>query len=259
MKVLFWNIARAGGKAGTYAGDMLSNDLYALAEMYSPDIMVLCECLMNFDTNDHVLPPKYHFKRPRNRSRYRSNSTLRYALIYKDGIKVFPILLDSMESGGNRPALGIRVQTLTFNFDLIAIHAASITQSNTVQLGQIEYACKQFAGKGHMAEVIIGDMNIDIRAHRDEVVGTLDQTDLAGYVPRCTKEGTHRSRGGGFISKLDWALIHPALSASSSLRLVKAKKNEGANKRSDRSWKSVFENEKNSDHRPILLTVSGLG
>ncbi|MEQ9569999.1 MAG: hypothetical protein RLN75_07385, partial [Longimicrobiales bacterium] len=168
MKVLFWNVARTGAAEGSLSTDMLCEDLGGLCERYSPDALVLSECLLGFGERMRWSPTGYALSPIPNPGLYGSESTLRYALFRRDGAPLRePRLVPTGRSTTRlRPALAFSLGPVT----VLAVHAASITNSNRVQLGQLVFAWEALATHGRESELIVGDMNIDLRTGRSDVL-----------------------------------------------------------------------------------------
>ena len=176
---------------------------------------------------------------------------LRYAVISRLGFGGRSRLVRTTPLDNRlRPAIAVVGTSLR----LIALHAASISSSNTVQLGQLVHAHDEFRKSGAVADLLIGDFNIDLAMHRAYVGGKLKGTSLEHFSPRCSRQGTHRSSGRQHESILDWVLVKPALQGQISIRAIQGTKRTQEEKKQDRYLKLEFENRKNSDHRPIMAS-----
>jgi hypothetical protein len=249
-KIVFWNVARSGALKGSLPTDMLCEDLAGLGETYSPDAIVLCECLNGFIGHKEILPGGYQFVMASNRKLYTGDNMLRYALLEKVGMGCRARLLSSAgkESMKLRPAMGV---SLPGGASFVALHAASISNSQTVQVKQLIKARDSFSqAEGRSPNVLIGDFNIDAQASgtRAKVKGMLDGSSLTAYQMRWTRTATHKKG-----ATLDWALTECGVSRW-ALRAIKPSVKTQEEKRKDKYLKIYFENQKRSDHLPIMAS-----
>lgn len=243
-RVIFWNVARAGGKEGPLATDMLCEDLAGLADTHNPDLIILCECIRGFSNHSRACPAGYSLVKPSNPRLYAKPSMLRYALLRRNDLQCQSRLLKTTTSKKRnlRPALGITIPGFA---NLVALHAASISNSLSVQIGQLISAHERLIrSDSRHADMLIGDFNVDINepGNPATVRGRLSGSDLAGYQPRGPRGATHRKG-----KTLDWTLLRPGLNASVRL-ITRDEEPQG------REYKNKFLNQKESDHWPILAS-----
>ncbi len=235
-RVIFWNVARSGGREGPLATDMLCEDLAGLADSYRPDLMLLCECIQGFSRNSRACPDGYNITQPLNTRLYTRTTMLRYAVLRRNGLQCQVRLVGTATEDRPRlrPALAVIVPG---GAKLIAMHAASISNSHSIQMQQLVTAHQKLLGahsSGHEADILIGDFNIDINepGTRAAVRGRLHGTELADYQPRGPREQTHRKG-----KTLDWTLLKPGLKASIR-RVTEDEEPQG------REYKNKFQNQK---------------
>lgn len=248
--IIFWNVARSGGKEQTLSTQMLCEDLAGLTETFKPDAIVLCECMSGFSNQSYTSPSGYEVVKPKFCNRYPNDNTLRYALLKKSNLSCSgEIIVSSVAKNKLRPALGVHIKGERF----LALHAASITGSNKVQLSQMATAYDKFAANGQPPLFLVGDFNIDLNTDRSKVSNAIQGTSLEGFKMRAPKENTHRNREGEFVSKLDWAMLSPNIAGRAKVSLIKEQRS-AKRRKNTALLKLDFDNLKNSDHRPIMVS-----
>lgn len=256
LRLVFWNVARTRGSEGTRAADLLMLDLAGLAEEHRPDVIVLCECLKDYMEQASQLPPGWRFHRPNEAyMSYFGDTTLRYALLAREGTPCDGFLLETTRNAHERsflrPALAVRSAG---DRSFVALHARSSTRQDRAKLNQLEVAAEEFqehlgGSSGDTPDLFIGDFNINLAAVGVAHVDALVQREypiLRPYKVRPPDQGTHRA-DGDFDSKLDWALTRGRQRVRT---LVPSPRPEPDPRR---QLRVVFEGQKNSDHRPILI------
>jgi len=114
-------------------------------------------------------------------------------------------------------------------------------------------AYDKVAGKGRKAMFLVGDFNINLNTDKAQVISDLKETSLAYFEPRSSKANTHRNKQGQFVSTLDWALLSQKISKRTKVNIVKESNSGGINKITA-LLKLEFDNLKESDHRPIMVS-----
>jgi len=261
--ILFWNIQRLGGGRLSHGAEELKEDLEGLTSKCDPDIIVLCEGLRGLRKTmrrNHELPTGYVApKFIKNHGNYRNHNTLRYVLMHKSHLNCQAYLIDC---GGSRPALAI-----CFNGTcVIALHAPSITNMTSRQTGQMCEAYdtvfnlignNQLVGAQQIA-LIFGDLNMDLRTagiarrfNRNRQGRNIEQFGILD-----PGAGTHRnSRTRRYDTTLDWAITAPGVHATIEVVVPDPPKElEWGSDDSDDEYMPSYQNSKEPDHRPILIT-----
>jgi len=272
-QIIFWNVQRAGNAVGPLTLDNLEVDLISLITSYNPDLLILCEGLKGLG---HAIRlrniPKYEVVKPdKGVGDYRKDTTLRYVVLQKRNYGVQTHLVDS---GAKRPALLICMP----GYNVIALHAPSVSKSVTPQTDQMKTAFDRVVGAVPGCAVtrpcmIFGDLNIDAL---DSSKMTKMRNSIAG-----SSLGTFKALGTGQTTQkaggsLDWALcaqgFRPSVSAIATGKRKRAAAATGrAAKRrktdmddfivdddeesdAEDEFSQAFGGEKGADHKPLLIT-----
>lgn len=227
--IMFWNVQGSGGDTiKSKAGDLLLGDLSNLTADEKPDLVVLCELKLGFETNFTGLGSDYtQVLLPKN---YPKKTTYRFGLFVRAAGKC--VISQSsppelMNDGNNRPALSVVVNN---SVGLLAVHPPSVSQSITAQMQHLRNTVGQCTGN-RVPKIIFGDFNMDLLGNREKIATELKNSGppLSEYRLRPQPQHTQSTHVMG--KALDWALVDPAFSVS--YRLADAEK---------------------SDHWPICIT-----
>lgn len=222
-KIMFWNVQGSGGDTiRSSAGDILLGDLSELIDLHKPDVIVLCELRGGFEQRFGAL---YGYETLKIHGGYPAATTYRFgAFVRSAGYCSISHDARLISDAGNRPALSFVVNQV----GLLAVHAPSVSNSTTPQLNHIQSTVKQCSGM-RTPKVILGDLNIDLRTRRDQVISVLQNAPapLPDYWLRPASrnpEPTHLKGG-----TLDWALVQKNFNTSYKV----AKTMDGGPQKSD--------------------------
>lgn len=221
-KIIFWNIQRQGGSVGAKGAEELAIDLFSLAEIHKPDILVICEGLKGLHkamVGNKEVPPGYQApKMNKQLGTYTDKNTLRYVMMHRDTIAANGYLIST---GEDRPAM-----VITWGgYSVMALHAPSVTASTVPQtkqmLGAFNKWCTSNAIYGTVPtiapQIIFGDLNMDASnpTKRDRIFAKFLKTDLENYSIRAPQQGTHRNNKTRiYDTTLDWAFCAPGITAT---------------------------------------------
>ncbi len=221
MKIIFWNIQRAGGKVGAVATDDLRDDLLGLATQYTPDLIVLCEGAKGLRTQlegNQCVPHGYTTsKLNRAHGTYSEPTTLRYVVLHRTNfIGSFYLIVTNKPNGMPypRPALAI----CNAGYCYVALHATSATSSTTPQTGQMIATYNALTGliANHTINAplgircIFGDLNMNVRRNtiRGRIRGKFQGGALGGFSILRSGKPTHRNANTRrYDTELDWAFV----------------------------------------------------
>lgn len=221
MKIIFWNIQRAGGKVGSVATDDLRDDLLGLATQYTPDLIVLCEGAKGLRTElegNQCVPHGYSSsKLERTHGTYSGPTTLRYVVLHRTNfIGSFYLVVTTNPNGVpySRPALAI----CHAGYCYVALHASAATSSTTPQTGQMIATYNVLTGlianntiNAPMGiRCIFGDLNMNVRkrAIRGRIRGKFQGGVLGGFSILRSGKPTHRNANTRrYDTELDWAFV----------------------------------------------------
>ena len=220
--IMFWNVqGSAGDTIKSKAGDLLLGDLSDLTFDEKPDLVVLCELKMGFETSFDGLGREYStvilpktYPKP---TTYRFGAFVRAAgkcVIDKSSP---PQLIDN---GNNRPALSIVVNQ---DMGLLAVHAPSVAGNISAQMKHVQTTVQKCTGK-RLPKIIFGDFNMDLLGNRQKIASELERAGppLSNYRLRPMPQHTRSTHVLG--KALDWALVDPKVSVS--CRIADAEKSD---------------------------------
>lgn len=221
MKIIFWNIQRAGGKARSISTDDLREDLLGLTTQYAPDLIVLCEgakgLRKQLEANQCIPLGYMTAKLVRTHGTYRKTTTLRYVVVHRSNFAGSFYLIVTSKPGGtpySRPALAIT----SAGYCYVALHASSATSSTTPQTGQMIATYNVLSGLIANNTInaplgircIFGDLNMNVRkrAIRGRIRGKFQGGVLGGFSILRSGKPTHRNATTRrYDTELDWALV----------------------------------------------------
>lgn len=254
-KIVFWNIQRLKGGQHYIGGDELKADLEGIGAQVDPDIIVLCEGLKGLRRtmrDEYIVPSGYTApKFNKAHGDYLDQNTLRYVLLTR--VVCTGYLLGT---GNDRPALAITFTAGGAQHCIIALHApqgGGSTVPGSTQMKTAYTACIN----AHLAQpaMIVGDLNIDasLQNRRQALQGHLNGHALQPYRPLYPPNHTHRNQNTGiYDTTLDWALVRANVNANVST--VEMTADVDMNDGSDDEFLPSFDNHKEPDHKPILVT-----
>lgn len=259
-KIIFWNIARLGKGKQPIGAEELNADLEGLTASYKPEIVVVCEGLKGLRKamkQNQELPSGYHApKFVKTHGNYLDLNTLRYVVFSRVNCNCYLI-----GTNNDRPALVICFGGCC----VIALHAPSVTGSTVPQTKQMKTAydlVAQLVNKGTIASavnpcLILGDLNMNLRDNQKvgKIRAKLVGSSLQNFTIADPGEPTHRNaKSGDYDTTLDWALEAPGTNATVTVIDQAEPMDMGWNSGDDEDFLPQFENTKNPDHKPILIS-----
>jgi hypothetical protein len=259
-KIIFWNIARLGKGKKPVGAEELNADLEGLTGTHNPEVVVICEGLKGLRKamkQNQELPSGYHApKFIKTHGNYQDVNTLRYVVFARVNCSCYLI-----GTGNDRPAL-----VICFGGQCVmALHAPSVTSSTTPQTDQMKSAyatVTQLVNTGKIGNavnpcLIFGDLNMNLRdgQKQGKIRAKLMGTGLQHFSIADPGVPTHRNQQSGlYDTTLDWALEAPGTNATVSVIEAAEEMSLEWNSDDDDDFVPQFENTKNPDHKPILIS-----
>jgi len=258
-KIIFWNIARLGNGKQPMGAEELNADLEGLTATHAPEIVVVCEGLKGLRKamkQNRELPSGYHApKFVKAHGDYKDVNTLRYVVFSRVNCTCYLV-----GTGNSRPALAICFG----GHCVVALHAPSVTGSTTPQTDQMKKAyttVAQLVNQGVLGNavnpcLIFGDLNMNLRD--GQKVGKIRAKLLGSGLQHFTIADpgvpTHRNQNTlKYDTTLDWALKAPGTNATVSV-IEEAEDTTMVWSDDDDDYTPPFQNTKNPDHKPILIS-----
>lgn len=209
-KIIFWNVQRAGSPKDvkSEAWDNLVENLIGLSA-FKPEMIVLCEGLKGLQKSLRLAKiPGYDVVKPlKDLGGYKDDNTLRYVVFKRSAdVGCKPYLVDT---GDPRPTIAVKLTVGHATYNLLAIHAPSVTATHKPQSEALAFSLKTLADKHYdLPSVIFGDFNVDAKddKKRDAFKHHVSTQSVNGFnlnfEPAYSKEPTRPASG----KILDWAL-----------------------------------------------------
>jgi hypothetical protein len=258
-KIIFWNIARLGQGKQPIGAEELNADLEGLTATYKPEIVVVCEGLKGLRKamkQNQELPSGYAApKFIKTHGNYQDVNTLRYVVFSRVNCSCYLV-----GTGNDRPAL-----VICFGGNCVmALHAPSVTGSTVPQTNQMKLAydtVAQLVNNGTIASavnpcLIFGDLNMNLRDGQKvgKIRAKLLGSSLQNFSIADPGVATHRNGNTGkYDTTLDWALKAPGNNATVSV-IEEAEDISMEWGSDDDDYTPSFQNTKNPDHKPILIS-----